>query len=111
VIQRAAGGEADAPLQSVLLDEPAIAVFQPLAHVHELDARLDEGLGVVADLAMDFGGMAQLLVERGLEALVGSLLGGAEAVRVALEGVLLDVDSQQCAIGGGFLFEASPFRG
>mmetsp|Transcript_92331 Transcript_92331/g.138218 ORF Transcript_92331/g.138218 Transcript_92331/m.138218 type:complete len:239 (-) Transcript_92331:297-1013(-) len=55
VIQRTPGGESDATFQSGFLDEFPIFIFQLCAHVGEFDAGLDDRLGKVPDLSMDFG--------------------------------------------------------
>lgn len=99
VIDTASSGEADAPVQPVLLHERSIAFLEPLAHVDQLDAGPDEGLGVVAHLSMDLGGVAELGVEVSLEALGGAQLLGGEAVGVGFEGVGLDLSGGE-VVGG-----------
>mmetsp|Transcript_32861 Transcript_32861/g.79525 ORF Transcript_32861/g.79525 Transcript_32861/m.79525 type:complete len:254 (+) Transcript_32861:662-1423(+) len=70
VIEAASGGKADAALEAFLPYEGAIRLLEALAHVHELYARLDEGLGGVADLTMDLGSVTELRVQVGGEAFV-----------------------------------------
>ena len=49
-------------VESVLLDESAVALLQLLAHVHQFDSRLDETLCVVADLSMHLRGVSHVFV-------------------------------------------------
>mmetsp|Transcript_19793 Transcript_19793/g.40677 ORF Transcript_19793/g.40677 Transcript_19793/m.40677 type:complete len:326 (-) Transcript_19793:70-1047(-) len=104
VVERAAGGEADAAAEAVFLDQLAIQILEAGAHVDEFDARPDEALGVVADLAVHFGGVAELVVEGGGEALVVAEFGGGEAVAVGVEGVFLDLaGGEGRQLGGGVI--------
>jgi hypothetical protein len=99
VIDTASRGETDAPVQTVFLDQSAIGLFETFAHIDELDAGSDEGLGVMAHLSMDLGGVTQFGVEVGLEALGGAQFLGGDAMGVGFEGMGLNFSRGEL-IGG-----------
>ena len=53
VIKTAPGRKTDAALEAGLADQPAVGLLEALTHIHEFDARFDEGLSVVPDLAVN----------------------------------------------------------
>ena len=56
--------------QSVLLDQSAVALLNLLAHVHQLDSRLDDALRVVAHLSVHLGSMTHIFVQSRVQALL-----------------------------------------
>lgn len=54
-------------LQSILLHQLAVHVLDLIAHICELDSRLDDALRVVAHLALHFGGLARSVVLTGVQ--------------------------------------------
>eukprot|EP00128_Syssomonas_multiformis_P013512 Colp12_sorted_trinity150504_noHs@1692 len=74
VVDRAARGERNAGIETVLLDELAVHLLDLLAHVHELDSRLDNALREVAHLSVHFRCVSDVLVQGRLSALLLSLL-------------------------------------
>lgn len=90
MIDTTSGGETNAAVQSMLLYQGSIAFLETFAHINESDARLDEGLGVVTNLSVDFGGVTEFGVEVGLEAFGGAKFLGGDAMGVGFERMGLD---------------------
>mmetsp|Transcript_4537 Transcript_4537/g.17849 ORF Transcript_4537/g.17849 Transcript_4537/m.17849 type:complete len:308 (+) Transcript_4537:328-1251(+) len=82
VVQAAARRKGNAPLQARFHHELSVLLLQPLAHVNELDARLDEALRVPAHLAVALRGVAHLVIHLEAQVILRSLLLRVHAERV-----------------------------
>mmetsp|Transcript_11175 Transcript_11175/g.32085 ORF Transcript_11175/g.32085 Transcript_11175/m.32085 type:complete len:241 (+) Transcript_11175:642-1364(+) len=74
VVDGAACWKTDASLEAALLDQVAVLLLEALAHVNELDSRLDPALSPASDLPVHLGSMSDFVVEVALETLHGTKL-------------------------------------
>ena len=91
VVERAARREADAALQATLCNELAVFLLKPLAHVNQLDPRLDEALRIPADLAMHLRRVADAVVQIRLHAVHRTLFLARDPESVEITRVILDL--------------------
>lgn len=91
--------ESDASVETILLNEPSVALLDPVGDIHDFHAWFDEALGIFSCLTMNLSGTSQLFIVRLKQSLLGSQFSTANSVLVALSRVFLDLTKWEVAIG------------
>ena len=91
--------ESDASVETILLNEPSVALFNPVGDFHDAHAWFDEALGIFSCLTMNLSGTSQLFIVRLKQSLLGSQFSTANSVLVELSRVFLDLTKWEVAIG------------